>query len=202
MKLITNRIHLSAPKTSLDDLLKRASAANQVKTASTNTVKKTVKAEFKKEDIEDADDKDEEKTEEGKKAKDCKPCEAKSKKSVKTAEEKGVETTDTGELEAKNFTNDADKEPEDDETKSDKKTSPNKDGECVTSGQPQWEGKQENNNNPKVVASYKDRVKTGIPSGKWISVNANLKPEVKNKVKAYWRNLYGEDYANAMVADK
>lgn len=209
MKLVTNRIHLSAPKTSLEDLLKKASSTNQVKTASAKKAVKTASSEG----VKTASEKEEDcgcpegvdpkaKKDDKNKKEDGKACEATAKKNVKVADDKGVVTTDTGKLEAKNFTNDAKKEPEDETVHHDKKPKTKKDGEEVTSGQPQWEGKQENNNKPEVVASVNDRIIKGIPTGKWINVNANLKPEVKNKVKAYWRKLYGEDYANAMVADK
>jgi hypothetical protein len=55
-------------------------------------------------------------------------------------------------------------------------------------------------------ASAEDILKQKLASldGKYIAVTkvANLKGEVASELKAYWRELYGEDYADAMVAKK
>ena len=132
-----------------------------------------------------------------------------------TKKEEGVEKYEAGKKEATEFTNDAEKKPEDAEKpekeagKAATTTTKTQDGTFPSSGQPQWEGKPENNNSPEMPtdkntkASADDLLKKVLAglNGKF-EKTANLKPELKKDTKEYWRALFGEEYADAMVSDK
>jgi hypothetical protein len=213
MKMITNRIFLSSTKPAAT---KTASAEGQVKTASSQKQSNIANlgdyahpsGKKKTTEVVEACDTDMEA-----KAKAPKKKEASAK--VAEVKEEKVETYDAGKLEAKNFTNDAKKEPEDCEKpekesgKAATTTTKTKDGTFPSSGQPQWEGEPKNNNKPEMPtdkntqASANDLLKKILSS---LDVKfekfANLKPEIKKDFVEYWRSLYGADYAAAMAEDK
>ncbi len=134
-------------------------------------------------------------------------------KEIKVAEDKGEEKYDAGKTEAK-LTNDPEKPkdekaPEKEAGKAATTTTKTDAGTFPSSGQPQWEGKAENNNKPEMPtdkntkASADDHLKAILAAlDKGMVKTSNLKPEIKSRTKEYWRALYDEDYADAMVADK
>ncbi len=66
------------------------------------------------------------------------------------------------------------------------------------SGQPAWEGKKENVNDPKVEGEKKD---ASTENKKFIRI-ANLDSKTKTWLKDYWKNLYPAEYVDAMIQDK
>lgn len=212
MKLVTNRIFFGTPK----NTKVAESTQAQVKTASVKEAAfpKGHEDKFKanSEKLRNKANPAVAKEEEGK------ACEASKEVEIKIAEEKekGVEKYDAGKKEGTEFANDSEKKPEDvkpaDEKNAGKAattTTKTQDGTFPSSGQPQWEGKPENNNKPEMPtdkntqASADDLLKSVLAQlAKPFEKTANLKPEVKKNTKDYWRALFGEAYADAMVADK
>jgi hypothetical protein len=212
MKFVTNRIFLPTTK---KVETKTAAADGITKTASTKEANIANLGEFAhgkgKGGKKEKDDTKEEVVEA------C-DAEASAKVAPKTAEvkaEEKVETYDAGKKEGAEFTNDAKKEPEDakkpekESGKAATTTTKTPEGTFPSSGQPQWEGKAENNNKPEMPtdkntqASASDLLKTIVASlAGPFQITANLKPELKKKTKEYWRALYGDAYAEAMVCDK
>ncbi len=216
MKFITNRVFFGTPKSSpIAEKIKTAGAqAGQVKTAS------AAQPEVKEANI--ANLKDYAHPKGGKAKKEAPKVEeevvANGETEIKVAEgkEEGVEKYEAGKKEATEFTNDAEKKPEDAEKpekeagKAATTTTKTQDGSFPSSGQPQWEGKPENNNSPEMPtdkntkASAEEllkRVLAGL-NGKSFEKIANMKPEVKKDFEEYWKSLYDGDYVSAMAADK
>lgn len=230
MKFVTNRIHFGQPKNNkVAEMIKAASskpAEGQVKTASAKKPDE-VKVEQKKEaNIKNLGEYAHPK---GGKKKNEQPVEAvepeveteevvaEGEVEIKVAEGKqeGVEGYEAGKKEANEFTNDADKKPEDCEEpeknagKAATTKTKTQDGTFPSSGQPQWEGKPENNNDPEMPnekntkASADDHLKKiqAKLEGSFVKVS-KLSPEMKKETREYWRALYGDDYADAMVSDQ
>ena len=232
MKMVTHKISTAKPTKTMDDFVKEAqakNAASQIKTASAQTVTKT--ASTKEANLANLGDKKakpfgakgeekEEKKEKGEKKEGCDEVTASKEVEIKVAEDKSdkaVETYDAGKKEATEFTNDAEKKPEDPEKKANGgDPKPKEQGsyeakngyeKLPSSGQTEWEGKQENNNKPEMPtdkntkASSQGKTVVSVPQGKYTIV-ANLKPELKKRTREYWLSLYPADYVDAMIADK
>jgi len=217
MKFVTHRIYTGKPTKTVAELVKEAQAKNGgvVKTASSQAPAK------KQANLANLGDKKAKpfgaKEEEEVEVEDKK--EASKKAPVKKAETSGgvkdVETYDAGKKEATEFTNDDIKEPKEADVKAFNggdpkpaaKTTTDQQGNEVPTGNINDEGTEHRTNDPQMPdekntkASADKGVKLGVPGGKY-EVIANLRPELKSRTKEYYRKLYGEDYADAMVADK
>ena len=212
MRFVTNRIYTGKPTKSVADLVKEAQARNAglSKTASTKEANMNNFKGKEAKPFKPSGKKDEEceETGEGEEKDEC--VEASTEVEIKIAKEK-QETYDAGKKEGTEFTNKDIREPKDADveaaTGGDKKPEPKKGKDGLPeSGQPQWEGKSENNNNPWKDPKAKDAgseqtIKVSVPDGKYVVV-ANLKPELKARTREYWLALYPADYVDAMLADK
>jgi hypothetical protein len=145
--------------------------------------------------------------------------EASTKNSVKVADKStdGTEKYDAGKVEG-DLANDpgdaesADKVSDSDPKPEGKKTTKTQDGTFPSSGQPEWEGKPENNNDPKmpdannVEASADSLVKEALSKldGRFVPLEkvANMTPEIKERTRQYMLKFWPKEYVDSALAEK
>lgn len=246
MKFVTNRIYFGQPKSNkVAELLKSAGTKQEeglTKTASAekeaafpagheekfkaNTEKLKAKVDGKKDEAKPCMDAAPKACADGKKAevaveKEIKVADTTKKAgelpTVKVEKEEGVEKYEAGKKEATEFTNDAEKKPEDakkpekEAGKAATTKTTTQDGTFPSTGQPQWEGKKENNNDPWKAegkdpyksAKAEELIKQVLASLEGpMQKTANMTSEVKKRTRAVLEVFWPSNYVDAILADK
>jgi hypothetical protein len=133
---------------------------------------------------------------------DCKPCTASREVEVKTAETKEAELTPAQEklpdaLKAKIEGADGNNKEEDDDEGETKEA-----GKIKGPGVPDGTGPGKDSEEcPFNKKKKKDEDKKATQKTEFVKI-ANLDDKNKGFLKEYWRQLFGDEYANALIADK